>query len=122
MKKGLLLLLSGLMFLHTCVYAGVVSPQSAQTIAANFFNVTANTSYPSTASSLAYTRLGSNNLVDFYVFNIHPKGFVIVSADDALNPVIAYSIEANFDPQAAGIQNWMNNAAEKIHQGILQQV
>lgn len=36
----------------------------------------------------------------FYVFNlVAAKGFVIVAGDDAVMPILAYSIESNFDPE-----------------------
>lgn len=42
----------------------------------------------------------------YYIFNLKPKGFVIVSADERYNPILAFSDESNFnfeDTQKMGI-------------------
>jgi len=40
---------------------------------------------------------GSNeNIILFYVFNLQPQGYIVVSADSNLPPVIAYSFTDNF--------------------------
>ena len=35
----------------------------------------------------------------YYIFNTNNKGFVIVSGDDCLKPILGYSDEGNFDPE-----------------------
>ena len=54
------------------------------------------------ALSLAYTEKTDTGLAVCYVFNCHPKGFVIVAADDRMKPILAYSTESSFDLVAAG--------------------
>src|SRR5579862_6922993 len=96
MKKALYIAL----FLNAMLPANAnrVSVTSAQTVAVNFFKLNAKGSVKGTSmnASLAYTREEEDGTVDFYVFNLSPKGFVIVSADDNLKPVIGYSTESNF--------------------------
>ena len=31
----------------------------------------------------------------YYIFNLDPKGWIIISSDDAAMPVLAYSFEGN---------------------------
>ena len=51
--------------------------------------------------TLAYTETIESGLNVCYVFNSQPKGFVIVSADDRMKPILAYSTESSFDIVAA---------------------
>jgi len=109
--------------LNSRVGAAVVSAQSAQTVALNFFkfNVPAAANNSSLSLSLDYTQTETDGTIDFYVFNVSPmKGFVIVSADDNAIPVIAYSSESNFntnmnDLKKFGMSDWMKSSAIKIH-------
>jgi len=46
----------------------------------------------------------------YYIFNIVPKGFIIVTADDNLTPVVAYSFEDNYVENKNPVQEaWMNS-------------
>ncbi len=61
-----------------------------------------------------------NGRIAYYVMNLTDKGFVVVSADDAVPAVIAYSFdgvysESNQPPQFAG---WMDGYAKQIDKGI----
>ena len=45
---------------------------------------------------LSYTVKNAAGMADFYVFNL-PSGFVIVSADDVVQPILAFSNETRFE-------------------------
>lgn len=51
--------------------------------------------------TLAYTEKTNAGLNVCYVFNCQPKGFVIVAADDRMQPILAYSTESRFNLVAA---------------------
>ena len=121
-KQNLLLLLLLTLTYFSQVQATTVSVSTAQTVALNFFKG----SYPAvqaSAANLCYTQTETDGIVDFYVFNMSPaKGFVIVTADDIMTPVIAYSSESYFRPdpnKKTGVANWMAGAGRFIHQVIL---
>lgn len=126
MKTRTLLSVLIFTFIYGCVPAAVVSRQSAQTIALNFYKVNAPAVTGSLNAVLNYTRQDSDGTIEFYVFNIQPgPGFVIISADDNFKPVLAYSTESSFNsnvPASIGLINWMTNTGNKIHAGIQQQV
>lgn len=70
--------------------------------------------------SLAYVASSTINgalVNDFYVFNTGSKGFVIVSADDNVVPVLAYSTESTFRAGyiPANISGWLNNYSNQIN-------
>lgn len=51
--------------------------------------------------TLAYTEKTDSGVDACYVFNCQPKGFVIVAADDRMQPILAYSTESSFNIVAA---------------------
>ena len=72
-----------------------VSLKTAQKVAENFFKM--NSAGNVNSITLAYKGLAQNGAVMFYAFNINNnQGFVIVTGDDAVSPVIGYSNEGNF--------------------------
>ena len=81
-------------------YANNVELQDAQKVATNFYFEKMN----QYVSPTNYTDLQITNIIEhkdgsetvLYVFQFNNKGFVIVPAEDALNPVIGYSFVGNF--------------------------
>lgn len=71
-------------------------------------------------------RGGSDANPLFYVFNDDVSGFVIISAEDATTPVVGYSFDSNYLPQAApAAMKWVLdgigaeiNAASKLQKSI----
>ena len=53
--------------------------------------------------TLAYTEKTDTGWNACYVFNCQPKGFVIVAADDRMQPILAYSTESSFNLVAAEV-------------------
>ena len=54
---------------------------------------------------------------EFYVFsNMSGKGFVIVSADDRMTPILGYSYENDFvmENMPVHVKSWMDHYAEQI--------
>ena len=59
---------------------------------------------------MAYTAVADNGMTCFYVFSVRPKGFVIVSADDRMRPILGYSTESNFTAQLPdGLMTFFDN-------------
>lgn len=110
--------------LFTCVlYADSVSVEQAQALAANFFNVNAQTRSASPQIQLVWdgerveTR-AAGTAPAFYVFNrTDSNGFVIVAGDDVALPILGYSYTNNFvvDGMPGNIRNWMNGLREQIN-------
>ncbi|MDB5282258.1 MAG: Peptidase family protein [Bacteroidota bacterium] len=124
MKKSHLLLVLAIIY-NLRLSANVVSVQQAQTVALTFYKANVANAARNAGAVLQYTKTEIDNTVDFYVFDITPKGFVIVSATDNMEPVLAYSSESNFDASVAqrkGVAYWMTQTAAKIYGGIQQQV
>lgn len=117
MKKYILLLLA---LLPVLVFADNVSVDRAKILAEQFFR----NNYTLTKSSDINLDMvwdgselqtkGTNQSVDpvFYVFNnTIGKGYVIVAADDAVMPVLGYSLTSNVPSQhemPVNFRSWMN--------------
>ena len=97
MKKTLLLAL--LCCLFSLGFAGnIVSVNDARTASVNFIKAV----YPAmdvNASDivLKHTELDENGDPVYYQFAIGEQGFILVSANDAVSPILAYSVTNNFD-------------------------
>ncbi len=65
--------------------------------------------------SSRYVYLKENRTV-FYIFNYDPAGWVIVSADDSVYPIIAYNIRGYFDMDkiTGNVEGFLNLHAESI--------
>ena len=96
MKKSVIL-----MFVALCLSGGLqakpVDVETAKSLGVKFMNI--NTTVKSAEAELTYTAVADNGMACCYVFAVHPKGFVIVSADDRMRPILGYSTESNFTAQ-----------------------
>lgn len=90
------LLLAVILFVSAgLTHANTVNLFTAQTAAGNFYVHNFNTSTPTL--SLVYTAMATDGTPLYYVFNVNGNnGFVIVSAEDATQPVLAYSSKGQF--------------------------
>jgi len=107
MKRSLLPVLFLFLTLH--LFAGIVSPELAIRVAENLMLERSGKAYLNST----ITNLNSTNQQGvIYFVHLNPAGFVIVSGDDAANPILGYSDsgrwgEADFPPQLSYfISNW----------------
>jgi hypothetical protein len=77
----------------TAVYAAPVSTSTALQVAQNFWSV--NAGKTTTVNLVDVSE--QSDFQEFYIF-VHPqgKGFVIVAADDCVQPIIGYSLSSSF--------------------------
>ena len=67
--------------------------------------------------ALSNSMLKAGNQAAFYIFNVgNNQGFVIVSGDDRINPILGYSDEGNFDENKApsNMKNLLSEYAQQI--------
>lgn len=101
MKKTIFIVIS--LVLAVSVQAKKVDLSTAKAVAEKYYSGFVVKKSVNTSAILAYTDIitlsGEKAATPcFYVFNID-RGFVIVSADDRVAPILAYSTESNFDAQ-----------------------
>jgi len=105
----------GLLLITSVANANPVTQQTAETVAANFYNQTFNTGTPNL--TLAVTEYDANNQPVYYIFNVNiNKGFVIVAAEDAAHPILGYSNKGNFVMPSANnnVAWWLNCRKQEI--------
>ncbi len=100
-------------------FAKSVDENTAKIICYNFCKSEGLQATPSDLT-LAYvptTVINGTSVTDFYVFNLSSTGFVIVSGDDNIIPVLAYSTESSFNAGyiPTGISGWLGNYQTQIN-------
>ncbi len=111
--KKLLFLFAGL-YLSAGLYAAEVDTARALTVARNFLTerLHVHKGVPPAEMRLRLTEISkSADTVLFYVYNVvGQKGFVLLSADDRMLPVLAYSFESSFGDTAdmpPALKEWL---------------
>lgn len=61
-----------------------------------------------------------NESVLFYIYNADTSGYIIIAGDDAVNPVLAYSTESDFDPAniPPNMAKWLEGYKSQIREVI----
>jgi len=105
------------------VFAKKVEVQQARQTALNFYYERANISDAVPFNTIRITgeqALTENDITAFYIFNIGENGYIIVTADDQLYPVIGYSFEGTWPEgeMPAHVSFWINGYKSEIMEAI----
>ena len=116
-------LLFTVLLIFALVNAGLakeVTVKEAKQVAKNFYYETADTYY----TTVSYDQIALPDVFvrsydgepAYYIFNIHPDGFVVVSAEDTFNPILGYSLQGAYEEDRTNkvFENLMTSYAEKI--------
>ena len=93
-------------------YGTPVEPSAAKQVACNFWSVNAGKTIPVDLVNVT----DQFGFQEFYIF-VHPqgKGYVIVAADDCVQPIIGYSLNSSFvSPLPAHVQAQLQGYEEEI--------
>ena len=114
MKKILFVLVSAL-FPVQSVNAEFVKPEKAAGYAQVFLGMK-DAPEPENMSSLRAQGRDGNAEPEYYVFNNPQGGWVIIAADDRVNPVIGYSVKGSFSTSdmPENVQWWMDGVAQTV--------
>ena len=97
--------------------AGPVNQQKAQQIGAKFLSTTSLSQKNAGIQLQLVSIVAERGATDYYVFNVeNGEGFVVVSADDRVKPILAYSTPGQYDPSnvAEGFQFTLDGFREEI--------
>lgn len=116
--KKIFLIITAICCVAMSVKAEFVRPEAASQYAQGVLGMS-NAPVPENEGSLrASGRLGQSVQPEYYVFNNPQGGWVIIAADDRVNPVIGYSSTGRFEssdiPDNLGW--WMDGVADAIDQ------
>jgi hypothetical protein len=118
MKKSLLFLFISFSVI-SLLKAEIVDQSKAEKAAKNHYIMYGDaTTVDSLSINLVYTEMVDNQPV-YYVFNAEDnEGFIIVSAEDNVYPILGYAFEGNYftnlDFNPENFQYWMNNYTDQI--------
>ena len=113
MKRIYIVLIS--LFLSLFSYADQITLETAKDAAISFINKKTDLNTDSSRTQLVY--INQNNDVNyFYVFNFNDSGYVIVSGDDDVYPILGYSDEGIFTPEIENqaLIKFLNNYKNQI--------
>lgn len=115
MKKIIFILVSAL-FLTQSVKAAYVLPEKAAKYAQGILGMKQAPEPENTSSLRAQGRDGNSN-PEYYVFNNPDGGWVIIAADDRVNPVIGYSDQGSFNISGMpeNVRWWMDGVAQIVN-------
>ena len=99
-------------------YAGLIPVAKAWVAAGNFLLQQSAVNGP----AFIYLKQGgefrvpANQIPDYFIFNLVPAGFIIISADDAVYPVLGYSFINRYDPATIhpAFSAWMAGYSRQI--------
>lgn len=86
-------------FTLSTLYARNVDIRKAQRIGEKFMKESTSFRNRSVSSALVYTYSDSEGTPYIYIFNVSGSGFVAVSAEDRVKPILAYSTEGTFSAE-----------------------
>lgn len=94
MKKNYFLLGFFVLFFVNVSFSGEVPISIAKKVAVNYYNHWSN--YRTPAKIIEITPITKNNTLVYYVFNFSTGGYMIISADDEVTPILSYSFKGHF--------------------------
>jgi hypothetical protein len=123
MKLKIVIVIFLLISLKLNIYAKQVDENKATIVAANFLK--SNNIYQHALfevchiSEKNYTNRGV--IKHYYIYNFNNTGFVIISADDIVEPILAYSTESTFEykKMPPSVKYWLLEIENGIEQAIL---
>ena len=84
-----------LFLLNNIIFSAVVSEQEALSVAESFFySKNDSRTTPFYYESIEVMSFNDENV--FHVIKLSPRGFILVSADNLIMPILGYSFENNF--------------------------
>lgn len=118
-NSGVLIILFVLLF-YLSALSDIVSIEKARIVAGNFFSEKALTNFEHIKFYEEYS-IYEGVIPVYYVFNIN-EGFVIVSAQDLVFPVLAYSFGSKYTNEGfpPAFTAWMNSYRSQIYSAIIE--
>ena len=103
----------------TSVFSAIVSKHDAEIVAKNFYFEKINAFVSTAFSEIVFDNVitqSSNGVPVYYVFERGKKGFIIISADDAAEPVLGYSFDSPYPHTSCSpaFSEWMDGYKTQI--------
>ena len=95
-----LVVAASLLMIHTDSSAKPVNIAQAQKIVKGWLALDPDPLAASLSKQISHVRSFTNEKGEliYYVIELHPSGFVVVSADDLIEPIVAFTSTGRYDP------------------------
>ncbi len=108
-------------------FASKVEKNTAEKVARNFYYEKINQFQETDYNQITFASMDvieRNGQAVYYIFNLKQKGFVIVSAEDAVYPVLGYSFESQFKSMGdnPAIDDWMTGYEKQIEHVVKSEI
>lgn len=105
--------------MQAITHGGIVTKEKATKVAKHFFTERVSISNNFAVDKIAVAGVRENTITaaQYYICEMLPLGFVIVSGCDKIQPILAYSFESKYPEESAlplGFTIWMNNYKNQI--------
>ncbi|MDA3928502.1 MAG: C10 family peptidase [Prolixibacteraceae bacterium] len=113
MRKWIISLV--LVFLGIQVAAETITKNEARIVAVNWFNSTGYEEFNLHDIQHVESLINENSTL-IYIVSFNPKGWVMVSGTDKVEPILGYSFNSNFnlENQPVQVEEWLNGLKEEI--------
>ena len=116
MKKSVLILVL-IFFTNHILIANPINLETAKRVAMNFLRNKTESIKLKNATSIELIYVSKDKeVVYFYVFNVNPIGFIVISGDDRALPILSYSDESSYDTSK------INKSATQWFEGYKNQI
>lgn len=125
LKKSAIIMFSVLLFSITAatVYGKTVPAETAENVALNWIGEKTRAKFGEYAVSRTFAEYEKDRSA-YYILNLDPEGWVIVSADDIARPIIAYSVAGAYSPdnRPPAFDEWMTAVKQAIYNAIAENI
>lgn len=117
MKKRNFILFIVLLYFSKILNAAPISESIAKKVALNFLRTKTSSEILINAKSVKLIYKYCDSVTTYiYVFNVNPIGFIVISGDDRVIPVLSYSDESSYDT------SMINKSAAQWFEGYKNQI
>ena len=115
--KKIFLIIATVLILSQNVMAELVKPDLAAKYAQKVLGMKQSPIQETMPSMRAQARDAKSADPEYYIFNNPQGGWVIIAADDRVNPVIAYSTQGSFSATSMpeNLKWWMDGVAQVVN-------
>ncbi|SVD67584.1 uncharacterized protein METZ01_LOCUS420438, partial [marine metagenome] len=107
--------------LVTLVIGAEVDLNKAQRVASNIYAERSNTGTMNDFNIQSVDIIDENSTNLIYIFQIEPNGFIMVSGDDRVQPMLAYSFESSFVMEdMPSTVSWMMSAYKGMISSVIE--
>ncbi len=116
-----ILLLGLIILLNQLSFADFITQEQATKIAQNYFSHKLSSHHTEISADQIqvkdiFTKSYGAETAAFYILNMQPDGFILVSADDIMQPVLGYGMNGHYNPNNSNpnFESWISGYSKEL--------